>query len=165
VRLARENHQHQYQVEVLKFNEQRVRENEAHLREKLEDAHQILSKIATENSMTASFITSMTGVTASEYHTRYQKNEEDVRRLRMVVDLYLPQLHDTVEELTGLTNLFWGNQQELLGQEPRGNEGAARNTTVRIAELSSEIGRKVMAAKSQLREMAHSLPTTIRPSQ
>jgi hypothetical protein len=57
----------------------------------------------------------------------------------MIVDLYILQLHDTIEELTGLINRFWGNQQELLYQESRGSEEAARNTTVKIAELSSEI--------------------------
>ncbi len=54
LKLARETRQQQCELEALKLRAQVGQEARLHLRSKMEEAHQLLSKIAAENSQTES---------------------------------------------------------------------------------------------------------------
>ena len=82
LKLARETNQHHYQIEVLKVQAQEEHAAQLYLRDKIEEAHQILSKIAMENSQEACHIMLEQGVTAAEYHTQYQQQQVELQRLR-----------------------------------------------------------------------------------
>jgi len=71
LKLARETHRQQYQLEALKVQAQAEREEEARIREKFEEVHQLLSKIRMEYSLTASYIDLERGITKTEYYVRY----------------------------------------------------------------------------------------------
>src|SRR6266852_5055877 len=74
-KLAREAHQQQYEMEALKAQAQAEHEAQLYLRIKFEEVHQMLSKIAVENSQEASYILLERGITVAEYHAQYQQQQ------------------------------------------------------------------------------------------
>lgn len=112
--LARETHQQQYEVEAMKTQAQADQEAQVYLRGKIEEAHQILSKIAMECSEEAWYIRSQKGVTEAEYHTQYEQQQLELQRLQMLVALYFPTLREETDHLPGLTSQYWGRQKRLI---------------------------------------------------
>jgi len=99
------------------------------MREKLEEAHQIISKINFENSQTISYITNQT-LTIGEFHQRYQNNKVELDRLRMIIGIYFSNLTKYPNILDGNSNLFWGNQMSYM-------ETGTHNTSAMSKILSS----------------------------
>jgi hypothetical protein len=150
------NNRHQSHREEQKFAAQQEKERRERLREKLEEAHQLLSKIRTDTTPQASHLMRSTGTTLS--NEQHQKSYEDVRRLLMIADLYLPQLQEPVKALEGLMNSFWLDHQNVMFLEKV--EDPARfkdDRDGRVRELSKtsrELGLKVLEAQNKLREVA-----------
>ena len=162
-KLAQESHEHQYRIETQKLEYQQRKEDIEFIRKKLEDVHLILSKIGMENSLTGSYITREIGITKEQYHAQYLKNDEEVCRLLITADLYLPQLQETAYKLRGLMNLFWGNHQDLIRLEAKvsGNEylnnDEVHRLTGEIIDIGKKIAEQVGHAKYKLEEVAASL--------
>src|SRR5215467_3827912 len=66
LKLAREAHRQQYEMEELKAQVQAEHEAQLYLRTKIEEAHQMLSKIALEYSLEAAGIMLDSGMTVTE---------------------------------------------------------------------------------------------------
>jgi len=167
-KLTRETHQQQYEIEELKVHALVEREDHVYLRSKIEEAHQLLSKVAVENSEEACHIMLDQGVTETEYHTRYLQQRVELQRLEMLVALYFPILREQTQDLWGLTSQFWGQQKylivhkdefetirtshlpmrELLEQEPY-------VALSKLQELAGEIGGGVERAKRQLQGLIY----------
>jgi hypothetical protein len=92
LKLAREAHRQQYEMEALKAQAQAEHEAQLYLRTKIEEAHQMLSKIALENSLDASGIMLDSGMTVAECDAQYQRQQLELQRLQMLVALYFPKL-------------------------------------------------------------------------
>jgi hypothetical protein len=153
-RIARETRQQQYELEALKLRAQVGQEARLHLRSKMEEAHQLLSKIAAENSQTESYITLERGMTKAEYHARYQQQQVELQRLQMLVALYFPTLRELTDDLPGLTNQFWGQQQHLIYQEMEGKVPVGVNTTqVELIGIARQIKERIWMAQGQLRTL------------
>jgi hypothetical protein len=99
--------------------------------------YKTFSKIASDNSQTASHIG--LGITEREYHVQYERNLDDIRSIQAGVALFCPDLIGVAEELSGLVNQFWGNQQCLLYQHSRKMEEAAQITLTKIIGVGSRI--------------------------
>ncbi|HKV10383.1 MAG TPA: hypothetical protein VJ725_19735 [Thermoanaerobaculia bacterium] len=159
LKISRENQKNQLQTELLKSDKSIQREASARLREKIEEAHQILSRIVSDNSMTASHIALDTGLTAQEYHQHYQKSRDEVHRLQMIADLYLPKIHKSIDDIASLTNIFWGAQQTVLYQHSQGNKDLTLIARREIVKISTEITYKVADSKLALQEIIVDLGT------
>jgi hypothetical protein len=148
------------------------RENFAWLREKLEEAMQIVLKIGMQNSLTWSDITRETGVSIADWHAQYLKLDEDVCKLQMMADLYFPELHRAVRELRGSMNVFWGTQRHLLYVQTEAfiadhredierdesfKEDAQRLAWGQIPKITDEMGAKVWNVREGLMQVARSL--------
>jgi uncharacterized membrane protein YgaE (UPF0421/DUF939 family) len=172
LKLARANHEHQYRIETQKLEYEQQKESFEWLREKLEEAEQIILKIGMQNSVTVSDITREIGVSIVEWNAQYLKLDEDVCRLQMMADLYFPKLHDAVRELRGSMNVFWGTQRHLLYVETEAfiadhrediereksfKEDAHMLALREIWKISDEIGAKVWAVRDGLLQVARSL--------
>jgi hypothetical protein len=156
--LARETHQQQQRIEALKLQAQARQEAQLNLRSKMEEAHQLLSKIATENSQTASYITWDRKLSVAEYHAHYQQQQSDVQRLEMLVALYFPGLQAVLDELPGLTNLYWGYQQMLIRRDAHREEGEEPRSGAdpweeKLLDYARQIYERVSAAQDRLRTM------------
>ena len=160
LRLAHDAHQQQHGIETLKLQAQAKQEAQLHLRSKMEEAHQILSKIAAEYSQTANYITWDRALTAAEYHVQYQQQQVEVQRLEMIVALYFPKLQDVVDALPGLMNQYWGYQHLMIHrdaqrreakEEPHDGADPAMET---ILGLVRKIHDCVGRAQNRLRTMA-----------
>jgi hypothetical protein len=160
------NNKHQYRMEGQKLADQQQKERRKQLREKLEEAHQLLSKIRTETTPRASHIMRKTGSTYSR--EQYQKSNEDVRRLLMITDLYFPQLRDPVENLARLTNRFWNELENIMfldeAKEPERFRDDVNTAQRELSQASGEIGQKIADAKNILREVAASLSSAVIPA-
>ena len=143
-------------MEGQKLADQQQRERREQLREKLEEAHQLLSKIRTETTPQASH--RMRSTEATLYPEQYHKSHEDVRRLPMITDLYFPQLQEPVKALEGLTIHFWNEYQHVMSlggaEDPARFKNDRDNALHELSEISREIGPKVLEAKNKLREVA-----------
>ena len=160
LRLAHDAHQQQHGIETLKLQAQAKQEAQLHLRSKMEEAHQILSKIAAEYSQTANYITWDRGLTAAEYHVQYQQQQGEVQRLEIIAALYFPKLQDVVDALPGLMNQYWGYQHLMIHrdaqrraakEEPHDGADPAMET---ILGLVRKIHDCVGRAQNRLRTMA-----------
>jgi hypothetical protein len=153
-------------MEGQKLADQQQKERRKQLREKLEEAHQLLSKIRTETTPRASHIMRKTGSTYSR--EQYQKSNEDVRRLLMITDLYFPQLRDPVENLARLTNRFWNELENIMfldeAKEPERFRDDVNTAQRELSQASGEIGQKIADAKNILREVAASLSSAVIPA-
>jgi hypothetical protein len=160
--LARETHQQQYEVETMKAQAQAEQEAQVYLRSKIEEAHQILSKIAMESSEEAWYIRSQKGVAEVEYHTQYEQQQLEVQRLQMLVALYFPTLREETDHLSGLTSQYWGKQKRLIAlddqwakvdlHQPLGQivKQEPHVTLGELQELANTITVRVRRAQNQL---------------
>jgi hypothetical protein len=154
------NNNYNYRLDRQKLADQQEKESREQIREKLEEAHQLLSKIRTETTLDASDSMRKTDVTHAHEQQQHQKSNEDVHRLQMIADLYFPQIHDLVEELAKLATRFWRQHNTvtfLAGREEPERFKADWSTALReIPEISQDIGLKVADAKNRLREVSAS---------
>jgi hypothetical protein len=172
LKLARANHEHQYRIETQKLEYEQQKESFEWLREKLEEAEQIILRIGMQNSLTISDITREIGVSIVEWNTQYLKLDEDVCRLQMMADLYFPELHDAVRELRGSMNVFWGQQRHLLYVETEAfitdhrediereksfKEDAQMLAWREISKIADEVSAKCWAVREGLMRVARSL--------
>ena len=165
--LARETHQQQYEVEAMKTQAQADQEAQVYLRGKIEEAHQILSKIAMECSEEAWYIRSQKGVPEAEYHTQYEQQQLELQRLQMLVALYFPTLREETDHLPGLTSQYWGRQKRLITlddqwakvdvHQPLG-EIVKQEPQVTLGELqerANKIAERVRRAQNQLQGLVY----------
>ena len=165
-RQAREAYQKQYQLEELKAQKQAEQEalkNKTakdyegllYLRSKIEEAHQILSKIAIECSQEACHSMFEIGMTAQEYQAQYHRQQEELLRLWMIVELYLcrfyPAMQERTIELMKLLSQFWGRESQLIF--PETSKGPLKEhppTLEELFERSAQIRLCVMKARHYL---------------
>jgi hypothetical protein len=157
LQLARENHEHQYSLEAQKLEYQQQKDHSERMRGMLEDTYRILLKITLDNSPTALDIARDTGMTLEQHHAQYLKKREDVHRLMMITNLYFPEIGGVVNEVAGLTNVFWGNEMSRLWQISEGQDDAAQALWGELFKISQEIAEKASQAMMMLISVAKSL--------
>ena len=147
----------QIQAENRKQERMDDKERRERLREKLENAHLLLSKVAAETSIPESYrLAAQDRVQEADYELHSRQSNEDLRTLQMVVDLYFPVLHGIVEKITSATSEYWKDLETLRsGQMPE--------IRYRIDELSAAIAGGVEEAKQRLCDLAKTV--TGRPAQ
>lgn len=128
------------------------------MREKLEKAHIILSEISREFSLTFLTIDWSAKMLPVDFHDKYRILCSKAAEVQMIVDLYAPSISESVEELYGLMNCYWGYFHVVLVIEQKGEK--VDHTTPSYLEsvkYSQKIPSKVYDIRCQIGKIAYSI--------
>lgn len=128
------------------------------IREKLEKSHIILSEISREFSLTFLTIDWSAKMPPIDFHNKYRDLCAKADEVQMIVDFYAPSVRESVEELYGLMNCYWGYFHVVLVIEEKGEK--VDHTTPSYLEAvrySQMIPAKVYDIQRKIREIAHSV--------
>ena len=160
-KIAQNTHEHQYRLEAQKLEYQQWKEHAEFIRQRIEEAYQILSKIGMESSMTGQVITEEVGITVEEYHAHYLKRDEELCRVQMIAELYVPDLLGIIGKLRGEMNVLWGSNKHHIFDKNKSEESkrdpASDYWIKRVFDASEKISSQVGAAKARLGQVATSL--------
>ena len=134
------------------------RERDDLIREKLEKSHIILSEISREFSLTFLTIDWSAKMPPIDFHNKYRDLCAKADEVQMIVDFYAPSVRESVEELYGLMNCYWGYFHVVLLIEEKGEK--VDHTTPSYLEAvrySQMIPAKVYDIQRKIREIAHSV--------
>lgn len=90
-----------------------------------------------------------------EYHNKYRELCTKADELKMIVNLYVPSMIESVEELIGLMNCYWGYFHIVLTIEEKGEK--VDHTTpsyLEAVKYSQMIPSKAYAIEQKIGEMA-----------
>ena len=140
------------QEKALTFEKTKVRE--ALKRERLESLHQIMSKINRENSLVMSYIRSDQNMEPQRYHDVYDRNCDLLDEASVIVDFYYPDFSDSIEQLIGQANVFWGHQQALLKIDISEDPESYKKRQLDIISAGEEIRQVVDHVKGEISKLA-----------
>lgn len=127
-------------------------------REKLEKSHIILSEISREFSLTFLTIDWSAKMPPIDFHNKYRDLCAKAGEVQMIVDFYAPSARESVEELYGLMNCYWGNFHIVLVNEEKGEKvGLETPTYLEAVKYSQMIPSKVYDIQRKIRKIAHSV--------
>lgn len=117
----------------------------------LEDAYYLLSKLKFQCSLTSSFIA--TRLKDMEKFDTYYIDEivEKINKIQTSVRLYFPNLIDNIHNINSQVNLFWGYQQEYLGQDLNieSTQNSLREIHRAVSNISSLAGKMQDSLKNE----------------
>jgi len=106
---------------------------------KLEEAAGLVSKLSLEYSLTASYIDASKKVSPEQYNEWYIKSSAGLDRVASIIQINFDELSDKFNELAGLTNIFWGCQQNLLQHNIDGDKDGYKFFLDKVVETGSKI--------------------------
>ncbi len=146
--IAEKNIQFQSKIEKERTDRAFQEKELDRLRPRLEHAHQILSFISMENSMTVSFMESSGNLDIEAFHKRYLANCEKLNELRAIATIdNISELASVLEEVYGQTNIFWGYQQWKMELLKSGNKAGANSSNQELQKVIFELPEKIKEAK------------------
>jgi hypothetical protein len=133
-------------------------EQTALIREKLEKAHIILSEISREFSLTFLTIDWSAKMLPVDFHNKYRELCTKADEVQMIVDFYAPSIKESVEELYGLMNCYWGFFHVVLVMEEKGEKvDPTTPSYLESVKYSQKIPSKVYEIQTKIGKMAHSI--------
>ena len=111
-------------------------------RDKLEELMRILHKINYENSQTMSHFQNW-DKNIINFRERYNDNNELLFQAMAITALYLPDKYDTLRNIKGLANQFWGNQEHLMNIDSINNNDVWHIVMGKILGVCSEISKEI----------------------
>lgn len=121
LRIVKSNQSSELKKEMLRIESERHNKNTDLIKEKLEKAHLILSKIA-QFSTTFLTIDWSARMPPIDFHNKYRDLCDKAAEVQMIVDFYAPSISESVEELYGLMNCYWGYFHVVLVIEEKGEK-------------------------------------------
>jgi hypothetical protein len=155
---TRRNQDFELDKEKFRLEFEKFHERDSLTRKKLEKAHIILSEISREFSLTFLTIDWSAKMTPNDFNNKYRDLCAKVDEIQMIVDYYTPAITDSVKELYGLMNHYWGNFHSVLIMEEAGEK--VDHTTPSYKEAfnySRMIPSKVHDIQKKIAEIAHSV--------
>jgi len=114
-------------------------------REKLEKMHIILSEIALANSQTTSYFNSSSkNITIEEFRTNYLNNSLKLHTALAIADLYYPDMSQSIREINGDSNVFWGHQEQLMKTNIQENPQSFNSNLSEVSKACNEISKLVL---------------------
>lgn len=123
-------------------------------RQKLEQLHQLLSKIAFENSQTMSHIKSFSiedkqrGI--FDFRQRYIDNNILIDNALSISDIYYPEFSGMIRDILGQANIFWGHQETLI--RIKANEVGWTSSQNGMMEASKQIKKNVIEIQNGIKQ-------------
>lgn len=130
-------------------------------RGKLDSLHRILSRIALENSQTMSYFQSDSNMGVDGFRGRYLENCERLHEAMAITDIYYPKMSDSLRQIYGQTNIFWGNQENLLRTDSKANHEGWQSLLSKVLEASGEIASRTRVIKDEIASRARELSESI----
>lgn len=130
-------------------------------RGKLDVLHRILSRIELENSQTMSYIQSDSNLGVEGFRTRYLENCERLHEALAIADIYYPKMSDRLRQIYGQSNIFWGNQENLLRTDIKTNREGWQSLLSKVLEASDAISTRARQLKGEIASRAKELSERI----
>lgn len=131
--------EHNIRLEKLKIAASIKKEQTRELFPKLEEAAGLVSKLSMRYSLTDSYIDASKKVSPEKYNEWYLESNKDMNRLAAIIKINFDELSGQFNELAGLTNIFWGNQKNLLQKNDDNDKEGYRFFLDEIVKASNEI--------------------------
>lgn len=147
--------QSKLELEKLRIESEKSKKRSDLIQEKLERSLIILSELSREFSLTCLTIDWSAKMLPLEYHNKYRELCTKADELKMIVNLYVPSTIESVEELIGLMNCYWGYFHIVLTIEAKGEK--VDHTTpsyLEAVKYSQMIPSKAYAIEQKIGEMA-----------
>jgi hypothetical protein len=127
------------------------RKNEIYTeRNMLDVLHRTLSKISLENSQTMSYMQSDENLEVPKFRMRYLENCDRLHEAMSIVDIYFPKMSDTLSEIYGQSNVFWGYQENLLRTDIMINPEGWNDLLLKVIKAGEEIGSRSRKLKREI---------------
>lgn len=131
-------------------------------RDKLDALHRILSRIALENSQTMSNMQSSAKWTIADFRARNLENCDRLHEAMAIADIYYPQMGDSVREIYGQSNVFWGYQENLLQTDIKTNPSGWNAHLSAVLKAGDTIGERSRQLQGEIscraRQLSESSP-------
>lgn len=114
--------------------------------------HMLLSEIEDQCTLTSSYIDLTIQLSQSDYNKSFKSELKNLRKLRMLVDLYYPEFQSRIDKICGISNKYWGYQQSLLLNDSKNDKDHYLSIDKKIIELQSELGGIIQSIKLELIE-------------
>lgn len=156
--IATQRNQHfEARKEVLRIKYEASNQRSELIREKLEKAHIILSEISREFSLTFMTIDWSDKMSPANFHKKYRDLCSKAAEVQMIADFYAPSISESVEELYGLMNCYWGYFHVVLVIDQKGEKVDHTTPSYKeAANYSRRIPSKVYEIKQNIGEKVHS---------
>ncbi|UTW46558.1 hypothetical protein KFE80_00310 [bacterium SCSIO 12696] len=141
--IAKLNAQKEITLQENMLHDERIKSEVSLEREKLESLHIILSKIALENSQTMSHIQSDSNTEIESFRERYLDNCSRLHQARAIVDIYYPDMSESVREIYGKANVFWGHQEAVIRINIKENPKGWNSNLSEVLKAGDEIAGNV----------------------
>lgn len=123
-------------------------------RGKLDVLHRILSRIELENSQTMSYFQSDSKLGVEGFRTRYLENCERLHEAMSITDIYYPKMSDRLRQIYAQSNVFWGNQENLLRTDIKTNHQGWQSLLSKVLEACEAIGTRTRQLKDEIADRA-----------
>ncbi len=159
--IAQLNAQKELKLQEELFFVERLKSEVTLERNKLEILHMILSKIALENSLTMSFIQSDSNMELEIFRERYLENCYRLHKAKAIVDIYYPEMSESVSRIYGQSNIFWGYQEGVLRTDIKKNKSVYQYNLDNVLKAGNEIAIDVKNLQYKIIHCSEKLNTAL----
>lgn len=154
LKIAKLNAKKEITLQLDRLYEDRAQRELEVERGKLDILHRTLSRIALENSQTMSYMQSDEGLTVERFRKRYLDNCDRLHESLSIVDIYYPKMSESLREVYGQSNIFWGYQENLLRIDIKSNPKGWQATLSEVLKSVETIGKRVRQLQDDIAKRA-----------
>lgn len=156
LKIAKDNSEKDLKLQSDRLADERLKNEVALEREKLEKLHKILSVISFENSQTMSYIQS-SETELSDFRKRYIENCDRLHEALAITDIYYPDMTDPIREIFGQANCFWGYQEGVIQIDIKTNEQGWQSNLSKVLDAGTEINKRAKSLQYKISERSKEL--------
>ncbi len=156
LRIARDNSEKDILLLEQRLLDERQRLEAALEREKLELLHKLLSKASFETGQTMSFLQNKEKDVA-KFRGRHFENCARIHEALAISDLYYPDMSDSIRQIYGQADCFWGSQENLMDTDIQENKEGWYSHLEKVLEAGGTIKRLVSDLHGQIRNRGRAI--------
>jgi hypothetical protein len=156
LKIAKDNSEKDIRLQSDRLADERLKNEVALERDKLEKLHKILSVISFENSQTMSYIQS-SETELSDFRKRYIENCDRLHDALAITDLYYPDMSEPIRKIFGQANCFWGYQEGVIQIDIKTNEQGWQSNLSKVLDAGGSINKHVKNLQYQIAERGKEL--------
>lgn len=92
-----------------------------------------------------------------EFRTRYIENCSRLHEARAIVDIYYPEMSDSVRDIYGQSNIFWGYQEGVLRTDIKENKLGYESNLSSVLKAGEEIAGDVRQLQYNITQRSEEL--------
>lgn len=149
LKIANANSEKDIRLQSDRLADERLKNEVALERDKLEKLHKTLSVISFENSQTMSYIQS-SEIELSDFRKRYIENCDRLHDALAITDLYYPDMSESIRKIFGQANCFWGSQEGVMQIDIKANERGWQSNMREVLDAGKEIKNQVQSLQGEI---------------